>query len=192
MDPWWAQFAQAVRTAVVPEYGARSCVETTRVAVYVAAYFGVTLEPHAVAVSVHTPDNWAALDGSGTMPDVGWSVGTHGDGTIDGLLWHGHLIALAEQRRILLDISADQFSRPAKGLLVPGPVTMPLGPDDDLGAGIAAHANDGGFVYYVQSSGNEAWRNFPAWQARKDRARRVAGTVIRELRDTRAPAGAAR
>lgn len=69
-------------------------------------------------------------------PDTAWSVGVMGDAPADvlttrhgGYSWHLAAEAVIDGRRFLVDMTADQFDRPLRGLSVPAPLVMPLDED---------------------------------------------------------------
>jgi hypothetical protein len=159
---------------------ADSCILSTRMALAVAEYFSVP----AVAVPVSV----SAFNGEGFQQFVAWhllspeeqartpqrltgkayAVGITGSGANrhtaeKGGRWDGHLVAIFEDN-VWLDLSADQFHRPGKGIN-----TEPLAalvPESWLTHGVAvlptAWRSDARLVY--RSMDNHGYRTAPDWQ----------------------------
>ena len=108
-----------------------SCIFSTRLAVDYLQSKGILAEPMAVSLVAYSPEFVRRADELGSMPDqqltqqwfeespAVWSVGVgvpeKASSTSAG--WEGHLVAIVEGR-YLLDLSADQVSRPEKQMLV--------------------------------------------------------------------------
>ncbi len=181
---WWCQLATQVRGATLTEYNVPSCVETVRVGIEVGRYFGYTITPQPVTLMIATREWDEFVAEHGYVPEArqyGWSLGTHG-GNIDsgGNAWGGHLAGLAPGG-VYLDLSADQFDRPAKGLRVTGPMCAAGIDLEQLARGIVLESPDGTVIYRATATDDQAWRRFPAWTKRASVIRRCAGQAIRAL-----------
>lgn len=77
--------------------------------------------------------------------------------------WAGHVVIRCEG--LLIDASIDQVHDPRKGLVLEGPVVLPVGDgfrrDGDVAGFLMA---EGGAVAYIHRPGNEAFRAFPGWR----------------------------
>lgn len=123
-----------VREVILENFRQDSCIASTLVGQRVFAAHGIDSKP----VTVHVTAYNRAWDSArrarvpvGQMPDNAWSVGIHGDDSLDrkNNRWNGHLALLVprwEGKRLLMDLSADQLSRPDHDLVVPGPVCLRL------------------------------------------------------------------
>lgn len=98
-----------------------------------------------------------------------WTVGVHHAQGGSGPGWDGHLVVAVVDPsggRILVDGTADQFSRPARDLVVPPIVMVSLPPlweapvftDPALHSGIVRYA-----PMPPNSAGARAWRGSDAW-----------------------------
>jgi hypothetical protein len=173
-NPAWVEaFAAFTRAAVVERYGSRqSCVVSTRVAVEVANYFG--LSGRALPVTV------AAWNDR-------WGVGTGGTGELrDGGVWDGHLVLILGERW-LVDLAADQFDRTARGLRVPGPAVLSWNADTEalvhspVGWTNRFEAGQDYTLIRYTALASTVWRSSPDWTNRV-RMRPVVGHAIRMLR----------
>lgn len=159
------------------------CILATRVAIEVAAYFGIDAKPVPVKVIVynaafarHVAVNFEDVEDRGspsTWGDNSWSVGVGMGRPHEPGRWDGHLIAVAGD--VFGDYSIQQVERPQyniqTGPAVVGPYTPPMWKAENA---------TGTVIEYSRIEAKE-WRNAPDW---KDAARRrpVVGKLIRELR----------
>ena len=106
---WLARYAHVTRNAVLGYWQRQgSCIASVNVGLRVARYFGVPAHPQPVAVAYRSATH---------------SLGTYATGVVDRTRgrWDGHLVAIIDDRW-LVDLSADQFDRPGRGLRVTRPV----------------------------------------------------------------------
>lgn len=104
-----------------------SCLISTRVVLDVAAVAGIPAVPQECNTYAANAKAAKLVDDDVPFtdwPPSAWSVGVvqaNGDTTRGG--WNGaHMVALLGPAgdRLLVDVSAEQFARPNKGILVPG------------------------------------------------------------------------
>jgi hypothetical protein len=168
---WLRDFAACTRAAVLDDGRwdpMSSCIVTARIGVEVARYFGLAARPLPVTVRVWNDH---------------YSVGTLGTGKAEGNRWDGHL-ALVLGNVWLVDPSADLFDRPAHGLVVGGPVVLPLvGRGGQQGGWCrVAELPGGARVAYRRLVGRECvWRRSPDWSNRRAALKPVMGAAIRDL-----------
>lgn len=174
-------YATAVRLAVRRKWPTvNSCIESVRVGIEVARYFGLMIEPVPVKCCFATLDWYAAFTDHQAPPLPGWSVGTTGAGNPTGPnRWDGHLIGYAPLADLLIDYSADQYHRPQHGLNVPGPVVMQVD-RARLRAGFAARWGEI-MVDYKQIT-DRAWSRGGGWTGHHSLISEAAGEAIRALR----------
>jgi hypothetical protein len=159
------------------------CILATRVAIDVAAYFGVQAEPMAVKVMLynepfarHMADDFAGVDLNdvASWGDGSYSVGI-GCGKPEGdNRWDGHLIAVASGS--FGDFNIQQAERLAHNI-VTGPAVV--GP---VAGSMWKAVNDTGTVVEYRRIDDDRWRHAPNW---KDAARRrqPVGKIIRALKE---------
>lgn len=159
------------------------CVFGVRVAMEVARYFGIEVQPVACQVAIYNRAfamhidegdydlrKWISVDGSYSIgigfghPPVGSTVGR----------WNGHLIAVAD--RVFADFSIWQAERPQHGIII-GPGLM--GPYS--GAKQWTARNMAGVRIEYSRMEDEAYRRSPDWRS-LNRRMKIAGALIRELK----------
>ncbi len=172
IDQWVQRYATEVRAAVRAYHRVDSCIESTRVGIEVARYYGRHVTPVPTAVGYFTAEAWAARGRSG------YSVGVTGSGRITAGAWDGHLIGLLD--RWLVDFAADLMHRPARGIHVPGPFIVP-GTADQLAEGVAITDTTTGVVRTYRAMPDTTWRTAPAWRRRSPAIRAAAAQAIRAL-----------
>lgn len=188
---WLIAATEITRRHIRTRWGARSCVASTRIGIEVWRHYGIPAEPLAVAVCAFTEDAYAWLDAHPDAtgpPPVGHGVGVHGTGAVTGRPgngeWDGHLILT--HPGWLIDLSADQLSRPDRGLHVPGPIVAAIEqPLEMVPADTWAEFHPpGARLMYRPMTGvsSRGWRDANDWRFR-GRHRAVAGAAIREIRD---------
>jgi hypothetical protein len=160
------------------------CILATRVAIDVAAYFGVQAVPMPVKVVLynepfarHVANEFADVDRTNVASwgDDSWSVGI-GCGTpkrVGG--WDGHLIAVADG--CFGDFSIQQAERLAHNI-VTGPALV--GPYS--GAPMWQAMNDTGTVIEYRPIEDNQWRAAPDWRD-SVRRRPLVGKIIRAVRE---------
>jgi hypothetical protein len=157
------------------------CVLATRVAIDVAAYFGVQAAPMPVKVVLynaafarHIADEFAGVDRAdvASWGDGSYSVGIGYGAPERAGAWDGHLIAVADGW--FGDFSIQQAER-VQHHIVTGPAVV--GPIIEPRWNVA---NDAGVEVDYMCIHDDRWRKAPDW---KDAARRrhLAGRIIRAL-----------
>ena len=184
---WVTSYAARVREAALTEYDSRrSCVETVRIGMLVARNYGRSLRPVAVRIAALTRD-WESSNGT-----TGHSVGTDGSGTLDPRTngWNGHLVGILDAN-VYVDFAAGQFHRPAKGIVIPGPViNHPVTLAELQPPGLRMSDPADGHVWFVEATGDTIWKRFPAWLDHTQRIRRCVSLAIDAIdADTREDAG---
>lgn len=109
------------REIILETFEPTSCIISTRVAVEVLKVFGIRARGQAVKVEALNPRAVLDVEAKATEPRLGsWIVGVEGTGQhdYDQNSWDGHLVAIFEDTKgeVLVDVSADQFARPAKDI----------------------------------------------------------------------------
>lgn len=167
------RIAVDTRAAVLTRYRPDSCIESTRAIAEVYRYFGHRLVPVATRVAFYTAEAYA------TNAARGWAVGVTGTGEITNGGWDGHLVGLVDDAW-LVDGSADQFDRPAKGLHVGGPVVVATD-RAQLDNGLSLADDASGLVAVYRTIDNTSWRRAPAWTRNTAVMRTVVGEAIRQV-----------
>lgn len=156
------------RSIILERFKPSSCIASTRIGIDVLRGFGLRSYPIATRVVAYNAaaarlvtarvpvDEW---------PDEAWSVGIQGSGVSKAGEWDGHLVIGlrdSDGREGVLDLSADQMSRPTRGLEITPilfhPPTWPFG---------ATLAN--GVVIAYGKIKSRSFKSSPDWS--KDRAR---------------------
>lgn len=166
------------------------CVLSTRVAIDVADYFGVEVEPVAcqmvaynAAFAAHVENRWQDVDISQFRTDGSYSVGIgfglRGRPTPPGH-WDGHLIVAGGGW--FADYSIWQVERPQHGILT-GPAVVGEYRGSSAWRG---HSREGVTIEYGRID-DRSYRSGPDWRDRS-RRRPLAAALIRALRTMPAPA----
>lgn len=169
-----------------------SCVAATKVGAEVLRYFGIEAKPVGVTTTVMNAamaDNFRSNPGPLSDEEVeqlrqqgAWMLDFEGSGAVDdnhplGRRWDGHLVLVVEGER-LVDLSADQFCRPTKGITM-APFHAPW-------AGWPAlYGNAEGCVALYQpleGAAAHSWRQAGDWR-QGQLWRPIASVLIRELRE---------
>jgi hypothetical protein len=163
------------------------CILSTRVAIEIAAYFGVHVRPMPVRVVLlnaafakHLDEGdgdvrkWADIDGSHS---VGIGLGFH-DGQDRHNLWNGHLIAASPD--YFADFAIQQAERPAKGIITGPAVICPV---TENARWRVVEAESGTEIQYERTRDTTYLRS-PDWKDGK-RRRKIAGAIIRILQQGR-------
>ena len=151
------------------------CIDSARIAVEVLAKVGVKAK--AVATQVLAANAAAVpLLNAGVpiadWPDEAWTLGVElgpaphpgtGKEPYRRTGWTGHVVVVGEHEkgRWMLDLTAAQFNRPSKGILIPEPIWAPLRGDDEFTIGLA----DGAQITYILQPKIRAFRQSNAWQS---------------------------
>jgi hypothetical protein len=195
-----ARSIQAVTTAIgevarrelLKDFRPDCCIATARTVIRVLRYYGFDAQPLAVRAMIFNPIYAAAFD-NGTartqddadwkewMDSVGaWSVGVgYPDGTPG---FGGHLVALVSTSSVFfIDASLDQASRPAKGIVLPESIFIPvtreflITPGEQL-----VFRHDTGMLLVYERIVNESFRSSPDWKD-KTRTKRAMKAIIRHI-----------
>jgi hypothetical protein len=176
--------ADLIPAAIDGEFGKRdACILATRLAIEVAAAFGIGAQPLSVRVALlngafakHVKDGdadvrkWASIDGSHSV-GIGFGFKPGQDTTNR---WNGHLIAAADG--VFGDFAIRQAERPEKGILtgsaIVGPWREPRWTVIDP---------ESGTTLYYERIKNILYRFSPDWRDEM-RRRKLAGPIIRKLR----------
>ena len=150
-DEWIARFADAVYgTMRRGRCALNACVEAACIAVGVAREFGYLCEPVPVAVRVYAGREMTVLPGPGPLARRRAGFG-------------GHMVVHFPGANVLVDLTADQFHAPHRGLRVPAPLCLPVG-REQLAEGIAVGLPHGETtVTYQEMVDDVSWRALPAW-----------------------------
>jgi hypothetical protein len=160
------------------------CVLTTRIAIDVASYFDIHVEPLPVKVILynaafarHVEAGFAGVErgNPAAWGDGSWSVGIGFCAPPDGTpKWDGHLIAVADG--CFADFSIQQAERVEHDIIT-GPAIV--GPYGRVGWN-CTHEESGTVVEYKRT-GDDSWRTAPDWRDAK-RRRPIVGKLIRAVR----------
>lgn len=182
----------AGRAAVLAATSADTCILTTRVICETARYFGVPVKPVAVNVMVHNAAAARLLAEAvptDQWPPEAWSLGVAGTGAIAGRAWDGHLIGVGVVGgdRFLVDGSADQLSRPGKGIdVAPLTIRMPQGYRDiPAGEWMLVGNQAAVTVAYRRMATPGQWRRSPDWVGKKAAAAAMTARAITAVRAAR-------
>jgi len=109
------------RAIILEDYESTSCIASTRIAMEVLRSRDIEVRPQAVAVEALNRQAVLDAERAADAPGLGaWIVACEATGNLDRAenSWDGHLVAIFEDAKgeVLLDLSADQFARPAKGI----------------------------------------------------------------------------
>lgn len=141
-----------------------SCVEAACIGVGVAHAFGFVAEPVPVAVRAVAGNTAIVLPGPNR------------EGRRRG--FDAHLI-LHFAGNAFVDLTARQFNRPDRGLLVPGPIVVYDAPRDRLAAWATVPLRTGTTVSYRELDDDVTWRMLPAWTESSALTIRVATRNLR-------------
>jgi hypothetical protein len=177
------EVAQAARAAVLESFRPDSCIATTRVTIDVLAYFGYTGQPLAVKTAVFNQHAWRLLHAGvpvSEWPPEAHSIGIGGAGQHRPGRWDGHLVAVTTTH--MIDGSLDQMSRPARGIILPGPgvFEIPAGRRGASPGTLTFRRGDGTVIMY-EPIPDDLWRRSVNWSAKTPDIRRAIGTAIRTL-----------
>ncbi len=187
--------AQRTLPELEAELGRRDvCVAATRLGAEVCRYFGIDARPQPVMANAFNQQALDWIEGGRDWPKIGdpeeaefWAAGCH----IIGIdeedrgergRYPGHLVLWLPGREQILDLTIGQFSRPAKGLVLPDGALLPA-PRLHAGEPVAhTFTPDDGqtsaIVYNVRSG--DRFRRGADW---RHNPRLLAGRLIREIRE---------
>lgn len=196
---WLHRFALEVRATTRSSLdAANTCILTTRVGQMVLDEFGISSRPTPVFVTVHNREAWDLSQHGipvSQWPETAHSVGVNEDSHLSRQTgWNGHLVLLVRQPghlRLLVDLTADQFDRPARNLVVGGPVFMDLPdgklwtPQDPLFTVVGDRFAPDTIISYrpMPPGHSEArrWQETPDWTSGPDEVRAYAEAIAARL-----------
>lgn len=201
---WLGEFAVVTRIATMQVFThANTCIATTRIGLEVLRHYGVAARPMPVDALA---DNLVAARcrAEGVpyeqWPDEAWSVKIDERDIAKERAWNGHLVLMVRstngfdfgEPRVLVDLTADQFARPHKSLVVGGPVIFGIGPDaaftpkDPMGTILRDREgrDTGSLMYWPMRPGRpeaNRWRESPDWTSHHELAQATVRAIIEEL-----------
>lgn len=89
--------------------------------------------------------------------------------------WAGHLVTVGDGW--LLDLTAGQFARPDRGIVVEDAIAGPL---EEASAGVEVDLDEGGILVYRWRPEAARWRRTPAW--RQDVRRELVELMVERIR----------
>lgn len=176
-ETWLDEVSLLVRASTLANLSVvNSCIFSTRVAQEVLSRVGLTVRAQPVWVTVFNRQAKALADEGIPMaswPDSAWSVGTDERNPCGETGWNGHLVLILRRPgkpRLLMDMTADQFNRPDRGIVLDGSVlhNLPTGtswtPRDPS---CATHPGSGVAVLYRPMAPGHpsarSWLSSPDW-----------------------------
>jgi hypothetical protein len=158
-----------------PDGEINRCIEWARTQTLVLDLLGVRARAVPVDVMAGNAKATAQLLDNRPFTDAdeergAWTVGVHHNQTHAGTGWNGHLVVVVptRRRRILIDGTADQLSRPEHGIIIPSVLMMDL-PAMWAGPIYTDPKRSTGIVRYMpmppQSASARAWRDTNAWNS---------------------------
>lgn len=197
---WLHRFALSTRGVTLSTISrVNTCVLSTRIGLAVLEAVGVPAIAQPVFVTVYNREGWRLTQER--VPVDEWPEDAHSVGVDPQNLfkggggWNGHLVLVIRvpgQPRTLIDLTADQFDRPAKGMLVGGPVFMDIAPDavwsprDPLFT-MAGTGGDLLVSYRPMPPGQSAarvWRDSPDWNVSEDRLAEFVEVILELTNET--------
>lgn len=196
----WESRAGLLRAGIRPD----SCILSTRVGIAVLDRFDLPARPQAVFVLAQNKAAFLLAERGvpvADWPDDAWSVGV--DATqfrpenLSPGRWPGHLVVIVRQPgepRLLVDLSADQFDRPERRLVIGGPVFMdidgPWTPHDPLAAPAGTESEPALIAYRPMPPGRPEsgqWKSSSDWLADVESGRlgSIVDRVVSRLSRTR-------
>lgn len=164
------------RPLILARFRKDSCIVSTAVACEFLRWAGVRAKPIELEVLAY---NAAAVElvragvPASEWPDEAWSVGITQTSDVKPSHWQGaHLCTLIDERT-LLDLSADQISRPHRGMTVPEPIVLPW--NAELTEGVS---DEGMLIMYRRpDKPDTSFRSSPDWRLKERRAAIVSELV---------------
>jgi hypothetical protein len=180
-----------LRARILEDFRVDSCIATTRATIRLLRHYGYDAAPCPVRLFAFNKQYLDQLE-KGTRPptDPGalsawcdlhkaWSVGlgVPVPGKQDG--YEGHLVVLMnEPRRLLIDGSADQVSRPKHGILVNSPIVSPCPEGFPIKKKSSIELlGDHGELLIYEPIDNQRWRVSPDWNNKKRTQRALRKTI---------------
>lgn len=132
-EDWLDEVSIQIRASTLANLSiVNSCIFATRVAQEVFSRVGLTVRAQPVWVTAFNREAKALADDGTPMalwPVSAWSVGTDERNGCNETEWNGHLVLVLRRPgrpRLLMDMTADQFHRPDRGIFLDGPVLLDL------------------------------------------------------------------
>lgn len=195
------------RPVILTQYTADSCIASTRLGLDVLAYFGVPATEMPLHVGVYNAEAVALLEGGMTFPELAeelqrhsveedggpWSVGI-GPG---GGGYAGHLVITVPSLGVVIDLSADQFTREHKNIHLK-PYWARVDDEEwwtDDEAFYPLLADDGSMIMLDRRAHDKTgYLRTPNWKRRSASSgpgefKRLTGEVIRQVRSRLAEQG---
>jgi hypothetical protein len=170
----WSQLSHEPGWPLIPSH----CINGTRIGIEALRHFGVEAEPLSVRFAVFNRKGWSAAQIGMPFeewPQDAWSVGINEGSVTAGENWAGHLVIHVPEWCVV-DLSAEQFARPARELFIDGPLILP-GPPPDPGVEAFHQMDNGVIVHMNRWPDNTGWESAPGWQ-RTPTNRAVLRSVI--------------
>lgn len=145
-----------------------ACILASRTLIEVLAYHGLKSAPMAVNAMAYNDAMWEIL---GTPPENwtanAWSVGASNDPRMRGTFrtdktggYAGHLVVVT--RRSYVDLTANQFDRPHKGIVTGSPLIVGLNSLQKHEMGTLVPIQQGRMLVYA--NGDESYKHSPDWR----------------------------
>lgn len=196
---WLHRFALVTRaTTLATASVVNSCVLSTRVGLSVLDAVGVRAIAQPVFVVVYNRKGYQLTQQRvpvSEWPDDAHSLGIDARNVFEGNGgWNGHLVLVVRlpgQPRTLIDLTADQFDRPARNMVVGGPVFMdlpsgsPWTPRDPLYT-TAGDEQDLLISYRPmppQHPAAQTWRGSPDWTVPETRLEEWVSGILTKVDD---------
>ena len=184
---WWSH-AAPIRDVVRQTHHERSCIFTVSVVAEVARYFGVRASPipvQATHFNAEAVRQLALPDAANGLTGEAWTVGVGGTGKVgtggDANNWDGHLVAVIGDS-VLVDASADQFSRPQKAMVI-GPFAGELAePLSAQHPAVFTVSGQGNKIVYVPMETPGPWRETRDWRDHRQVRKEAVAVAVRSLR----------
>lgn len=129
--------AKVARPLILTHFSKDSCIASTRIGIDALAYFDVKSVPIPLLAMFANAEAAAMIAQGATLEEVReatlqrtveeaggpWTLGV---GAGEGSGWSGHLVIGLPQILTIVDLSADQASRPHKGISINKPLMLPI------------------------------------------------------------------
>lgn len=189
LRPLLETIAKTARAEILKDFRADSCIASTRTVIRVLHHFGYNAVPCPVQLMVFNQkfieavnkSGWPSMQGDDFIrwcDETGaWSVGV---GTkIPGETVVGHLVAVLEKKRFLIDASLDQANRPNRGIVLPGTVVGRFKHEFLYGKPEVSTIN-GCAVRYIKEPSHNLWVTSRDWME-DERTQRATDAIIKHV-----------
>lgn len=135
------------RARILEQFGARSCIASTRIALEVCRGHGIEAWPQAVKVEALNARAVQAQREDVSFALGSFSLAVEGTGSVATGERDGHLVLVFKDSKgeVLLDLSADQMDRPQHDLRITKPVAVRIG---DKGWPVGLWLEHGALIAY--------------------------------------------